>query len=297
MELEGLDFEGFDFGFSVNPDSWFDKKEKDGKYTTGESDDYREFVEKFETKKTTDDCYTPGNVYDAVAEWVRKEYNTKTARFVRPFYPGGDYKKEKYTKGCIVVDNPPFSIFSKIVRFYQQEGIKFFLFAPTLTLFSARDMQGVTYIPVGVGVTYENGARVNTSFITNMDKPKVRTAPDLYQIVKKENEKNLKKMKKELPVYSYPDYVVTAAMVARWSKYGIDFEIFENEAFRISELDAQKEKRKKIFGGGFLISDNASKRKEAAEKEAAEKEAAEKEAAEHWELSEREVAIVKSLWY
>ena len=37
-------------------------------------ENYEEFVEKFKPKKTTDDCYTPPLVYDAVAEWVAKEY-------------------------------------------------------------------------------------------------------------------------------------------------------------------------------------------------------------------------------
>lgn len=30
---------------------------------------YEQFVEKFKTKKTTDDCYTPELVYKAVSDW------------------------------------------------------------------------------------------------------------------------------------------------------------------------------------------------------------------------------------
>ena len=56
---------------------------------------------------------------------------------VRPFYPGGDYESLVYPDNCVVIDNPPFSIVSQIVRFYLKRGIKFFLFAPYLTLFSA----------------------------------------------------------------------------------------------------------------------------------------------------------------
>ena len=48
-----------------------------------------------------------------------------------PFYPGGDYEREEYPQGCTVVDNPPFSILSKIVKHYQERGVGFFLFAPT----------------------------------------------------------------------------------------------------------------------------------------------------------------------
>ena len=34
--------------------------------TTNETREYAEFIEKFKPKKTTDDCYTPGNIYDVV---------------------------------------------------------------------------------------------------------------------------------------------------------------------------------------------------------------------------------------
>lgn len=81
---------------------------------------------------------------------------------VRPFYPGGDYESLVYPDNCVVIDNPPFSIVSQIVRFYLKRGIKFFLFAPHLTLFSA-DLD-CTRIVCGAAIVYENGAKVNTSF-------------------------------------------------------------------------------------------------------------------------------------
>ena len=90
-------------------------------------EDYDGFVEKFKPKKTTDDCYTPPIVYNAVAEWVANEYDLDKSTFVRPFKPGGDYEREDYN-GKIVVDNPPFSILAAIVDFYLFYGIKFFSF-------------------------------------------------------------------------------------------------------------------------------------------------------------------------
>ena len=54
-------------------------------------EDYEGFVEKFKPKLTTDDCYTPTIVYEAVADWTAKEYGLDKFNFVRPFYPGGDY--------------------------------------------------------------------------------------------------------------------------------------------------------------------------------------------------------------
>ena len=37
-------------------------------------EDYDGFVEKFKPKKTTDDCYTPPEVYEVVASWVEEKY-------------------------------------------------------------------------------------------------------------------------------------------------------------------------------------------------------------------------------
>ena len=39
--------------------------------TLGDIDEeYQKFVDKFKPKKTTDDCYTPANIYEAVLSWV-----------------------------------------------------------------------------------------------------------------------------------------------------------------------------------------------------------------------------------
>lgn len=135
-----------------------------------EDEEYQEFLEKFKLKKTTDDCYTPAPVYDAVAKYVEETYGISRDKFVRPFYPGGDYVNEKYPEGCVVVDNPPFSIMSEILRFYDSKGIKFFLFAPTLTLFSSSSGSTCTALPCTLAVIYENGASVNTSFLTNLER-------------------------------------------------------------------------------------------------------------------------------
>ena len=87
-------------------------------------EDYEGFVEKFKPKKTTDDCYTPETVYTAVANWCAKEYSLDKSNFVRPFYPGGDYKLFDYS-GKIVVDNPPFSILSQIYLASSSGAISF----------------------------------------------------------------------------------------------------------------------------------------------------------------------------
>lgn len=210
---------------------------------------YEEFKEKFKPKKTTDDCYTPEPVYDAVADWVAREYQVDRERFVRPFWPGADYESDNYPDGCIVVDNPPFSILAEIIRFYDKRGIRFFLFAPALTLFSARNVD-VTYLAAGCDVTYANGAEVKTSFITNLDSCRVRTCPELFQAVERANDEIQDANRISLPKYEYPDEIVTAAIMQRWTRYGIDIRIEKDACVRVSALDAQKAVGKAIFGGG-----------------------------------------------
>ena len=294
-DIEGLDFEGFDLDFGIGDSaSWFDQRDKWDDSTDGEDEDYKEFLDKFEAKKTTDDCYTPDNIYEAVANWCASEYGVDKSRFVRPFFPGGDYQHYKYTKDCVVVDNPPFSILAEILAFYSERGIRFLLFAPALTLFSGRNLD-LTYLPVGVGVTYENGANVSTSFITNMDNVTIRSVPDLYAAVEAANDENLKAMHKALPKYSYPDHVVTAAMVQKYSKYGVEWVLPKGKGVRIAGLDSQKDEDKSIFGGGYLISDKAAKERAAAERAAAERAAAERAAATQWRLSDRELDIIRGL--
>ena len=279
-ELAALDqeFEMTDFGFKEDAE-WFDREKKDGKARQDGNDEYNEFLEKFETKKTTDDCYTPDNIYDAVADWVAEEYGLNRAAFVRPFYPGGDYKSYKYPKGCVVVDNPPFSILADIIRWFGANGIKFFLFAPTLSLFTAVG-EDVEYMPCGVDVLYENGATVCTSFIDNLGENRIYVSAALYEAVDAANDANIEAAKVNLPKYEYPDEVVLAARIYPLAKYGQTLRVPKGEAIYQNRLDAQKEAGKGAFGGVFLISERA---------------AAERAAATKWKLSDQEREIVKKL--
>ena len=255
---------------------------------------YDEFVEKFKPKKTTDDCYTPPEVYEAVADWVANEYNLDKSFFVRPFYPGGDYERYDYTNK-IVVDNPPFSILAQIIMFYTGKEIKFFLFAPTLTLCRYGDY--CTVFPVGTDITYENGATISTSFATNLEPHEIRarTPPTLYKAVDEANKINKQKDKKSLPKYSYPTELVTTATIYPFAKYGIDFVIPRSESVRVSALDTQRQYKKTVFGCGWLVSERVKAEREKAEREKAEREKAEREKALRWELSERERLIIQNL--
>ena len=240
--------------------------------------EYDAFVEKFEAKKTTDDCYTPENVYDAVLSWVRTEYGLPDSTpIVRPFWPGGDFESYDYPAGCVVVDNPPFSIRAQIIDVYQHRGIRFFLFSPALTLLTRR---GVCHIAVGASIMYANGAEVSTSFVTNLEDCVLRTAPTLYEALEAANRKNLAEVRKSVPKYVYPDHIVTAAIAQRWCHYGVEYRLQAQDCVAVGALDAQRRAGKSIFGYGYLLSERA---------------AAERAAAERWQLSEREKRIVANL--
>ena len=285
LELEGMDFSGLQFDDA----SWFDRTEKDGNAREEGNDEYNEFLEKFEQKKTTDECYTPDNVYDAVAEFVAQEYGVDRSRFVRPFYPGGDYQNEKYPDGCVVVDNPPFSILSEIIKYYCANGVRFFLFAPALTLFTAVGCD-VEYIPVGCDVLYENGAIVKTSFVNNLGDSRIYVAASLFDAVKAANDANMREAHKELPKYKYPMEAVLSAQIQRLARYGQTLKIPKDECAYQNRLDAQKESKKDSYGGLFLISEKA-----AAERAAAERAAAERLTMETFELSDREKQLIRQL--
>ena len=262
-----------------------------------ESPEYAAFVEKFKPKKTTDDCYTPENVYAVVRDWAVAHYGiAPDAEIVRPFWPGGDYEAFDYPDGCVVIDNPPFSILSKIMRFYDNHGVRFFLFGPILTLFNCARNPRIGFVAANCSITYKNGAVVRTGFVTNMGEYVVETAPDLCRALKAADDANVKSARKQLPKYEYPPELLTAARASWLSIHGEDFRVRRGDAAFIRKLDAQGGKG--IFGGGLLLSERAAAERAAAERAAAERAAAERAAAERaaaeraaatvWTLSSRE---------
>ena len=258
-----------------------------------DSQAYFEWLSKFEAKKTTDDCYTPPAVYDAVLEYVNDHVlNLDGLKVIRPFYPKGDYTDlSQYDENSIVIDNPPFSLSARIYKFYQEHNIKFFLFAPSLTVLnSMRYIHGITAVIAPHGITYENGAVVNTSFMTNlMPNIKVKTAPILLEkLIKAEN-----LLKAELPKYDYPDNVLMVNSLHKLCKAGIDFEVNANSCQYISQLASQKDKGKTLFGGGLIISDNKAKELQAKELQAKELQAKGKSII--WNLSDSERQIIERL--
>ena len=291
-EIKQLDL----FGEEVRPKA---------KYVQGQvgKDDYGEFTEKFKAKLTTDDCYTPVEVYEAALGWLREKVDLSGANIVRPFWPGGDYEAYDYKEDDVVVDNPPFSILAGILRFYQGRGIRFFLFGPQLTLFSSSSSSSssLTYIPCSCAVEYANGAKVNTGFISNLfGDVFAMSAPDLRKRIMEAQEKAERNGSASLPRYEYPPEVLTSSMLGYLSSHGVEFKVMRDEVSpsKLSALASQRAVGKGIFGNGWLISEKKAAEKKAAEKKAAEKKAAEKKAAEKiivWELSEAERAAVRRI--
>ena len=262
--------------------------------------EYQAFVDKFKEAKTTDDCYTPPEIYDAIADWVAAEYGYRRDRFLRPFKPGGNYQAEEYPEGCAVVDNPPFSILASIVDWYLARNIPFFLFGPTLTIIGllkkpARK-ERCCIILIGNQIMYENGAVVQTSYVTNKDEYNLRIEGGLRERMEAINDRLKKAKTATLPKYAYPMNVITGKDY-RLAKYGQTFRLRREECVVIPEMDAQRRVGKQIFGAGFLISDRAAAERAELEKKAdaeASKEK-EKEAAVVWELSERERALIDEM--
>lgn len=260
--------------------------------TQAQREDYDGFVEKFKNKKTTDDCMTPPAVYEIVSDYVRDAYGKDPAKFVRPFWPGGDYEHFDYPDGCVVVDNPPFSVLKKIVTFYGERGIPYFLFCGTLTAGGLlRENSEACVIVAAASVVYENGAEVNTSFVTNLpDRCVIRTEPALRDRIEAAQPKP-----PELPQYTYPHHVVSAAGLARLTKHGIRYGVQKGEARFIRRLDSQIEQKKEIYGGGLIISDQAAARLAAADEAARADAAAALERRTIWQLSDRERELISTL--
>ena len=263
---------------------------KKGKRTAEVLRGYEEFVEKHKGKKTTDDCYTPPAIYDAVVGWCKEQgLIDDETNIIRPFFPDEDYRLWDYPDGCAVIDNPPFSIYAEIVRYYIARGIRFMLFGPQLTL-KVRGAD-VCYLPVNATITYQNGAKINTGFVTNMiDGVRLWTAPSLHRAIRlAEPPKTI--MSKN----TYPLNLLTTATIGKVAQREVDFKLMTDDCEEVQQVQALAAVKKSLFGGGWLLSTRAAAERAAAERAAAERAAAERAAGTCVQLSEQELAIIKKL--
>ncbi len=238
-EIDNIELDLSEMGFILTEDGDIDFE--DLEKLAGEKDEnYEAFVEKFKPKHTTDDCFTPPAVYEVVRSWVIKHYGLpEDVTIIRPFYPGGDYQSESYPDGCLVLDNPPFSIMADIVRFYSEKRISFFLFAQATTLF--QHIAQINTVLVGSNIIYENGASIPTGFITNLGDSKVTISAELFDMLAEAQPSEAV----EVGAYDWPDNIISGALTGRLAKYGTNMEIK-----RVVAKKTVGESKQAIFGGG-----------------------------------------------
>lgn len=269
------------------------KKLKGGSQNPIVFHDYESYVAKFQNKeKTTDDTYTPPDIYDAVLSYVRSIYPMEGKEVLRPFYPGGDYEHAEYPEDGVVIDNPPFSMFTKICKFYSERKIPFFLFGPGLTILSC--LKYCSVVVVAPQIEFSNGAKVKCNFATNLiGDVLVTIAPELSRAIAVCPSQT---QKVGLPKYRYPKELLSVSDLQTMAKGDLPFSVNRDEAVLVCNLDNHP-KKGGLFGGHLLIS-KAAAAKAAAVKAAAVKAAAAKAAAVKAipiTLSEREHAIIERL--
>lgn len=270
--------------------------------------DYEGFIRKFsgrgkDAPRTTDECLTPPRVFAAVVEWVAARVPLDGRRIVRPFYPGGDYEKYPYQPGDVVIDNPPFSILSRIRAHYQARGIAYFLFAPGLTVMSTNKADGDCAVLTGNQITYANGAKVNTAFCTSLF-PALRAlvAPSLRRALARaeaEGRAEMKAAKPRPPKYVYPHTVWSAAALGTLARRAVDdVPVPAATSCRVfgQRLEQQMRYGKSIYGGGLFVDRRTGEElAETAARTVAETAARPVAETVEWELSPDETDIIDAL--
>ncbi len=129
---------------------------------------------------------------------------------------------------------------------------------------------------------YHNGAKVKTSFVSNMFGDIGVIADPTYR---REIYAIQQYNKPRLPKYIYPDNVVTVSRLAKIVERGGCFTLLKSDFKRVSALDDQRALQKGLFGGGYLISDQRAEELRAEEVDYVYK----------WRLSDNERDIIAKL--
>lgn len=226
--------------------------------------DYDAYLAKFTGghAKTTDDTYTPRDVFEAVVEYVSTITDMSGRQILRPFYPGGDYINAEYPENGIVIDNPPFSMFTKICRFFTAQGIPFFLFGPGLTIASC--CKYCTAVIIAEQITFDNGATVRSNFASNLyGDTIITTAPLLSDLIARCHSQ---KPKNPLPSFEYPPEILSVSDMQSIARNGVEFSVSRSEAVIIRDLDLHP-KKGGLFGDHFLLSQAKAKEKQIAKEQ------------------------------
>lgn len=207
---------------------------------------------------TPDECYTPPAVYDTVLDYAVRRYNLQGKHVVRPFIPGGDYRKYVYDKNDVVIDNPPFSITTKIAKWYIEHNIPFFLFINGLYGVSlSRGLHDkATVIVTNANVSfYNNGSekRIKLGFVTNLEPKNIILRGDVTLT----NRLNGLIKKKSLNKFKYPANMLRNSDVLKAIHHGVELKLTTNNCFFENNLDYNKEhKLTDVHGGCYLVNDN-----------------------------------------
>ena len=135
------------------------------------------------------------------------------------------------------------------MRFYCENDIPFFLFGPGLTIMQCAEL--CTSVHVSTDITYSNGAKVRSNFVTNLTPDIVAmTAPSLDRAIAACPSQNVRV---NLPSYVTPDNVLSTSNL---NSICIDFKVRPSECVVIRNLDRHP---KQLFGKHLLLSDSAAK--------------------------------------
>lgn len=205
---------------------------------------------------TQDECYTPPAVYDAVLDYAVERYNLQGKHVVRPFIPGGDYTKYVYTKNDVVIDNPPFSITTKIVNWYIDHNIPFFLFINGLYGVSlSRGLHGkATVIATNAPVSFYHkldNKLIRLGFVTNLEPKNIIIRGDATLT----NRLNGLVKKKPFKRYHYPDNFLKNSDILAALQRNVELKLTTNNSLFEDNLDYHKAHHLSVFGGGYLVND------------------------------------------
>ena len=177
-------------------------------------------------------------------------------------------------------------MFTKICKFYSENGIPFFLFGPGLTIFSC--LKYCSAVIVASQIRFDNGAVVKCNFATNLlGDVLVTISPELSEAIAACPSQN---QKVNLPKYRYPEELLSVSDLQTMAKGNLPFSVNRNEALIVRNLDNHP--KKGLFGDHLLVSELAAVK--AAAVKAAAKAAAEKKAI-PIPLSDREKRIINNL--
>lgn len=211
---------------------------------------------------STDECYTPPAVYDTVLDYAVDRYGLQDKHVVRPFIPGGNYQKYVYDKNDVVVDNPPFSITTKIAKWYIVNNIPFFMFINGLYGVSlSRGLRGkATVIVTDANVSFYNKGsekRIKLGFVTNLEPKDIIIRGDATLT----NRLNGLVKKKSFKRFRYPHNFLKNNDILSALQHNVELKLTTDNCLFEDNLDYHKaqmhakQQRFGVFGGGYLVND------------------------------------------